>query len=123
MAIVKTETYADIAELLEELDHRSLSLKAFGVLLECAMRDEDNFPAEDICYGTYLLLEQQFKMLYFLGISLREQYHDLTLSKLKIRDIDTIAAASGVSKQTVLSVLSFATGVPQIHIEQKGGAA
>lgn len=123
MAIERTETYASITDLLEELESRSLSLKAFGVLLECAMRDEKNFPADEISYGTYLLLEQQFKMLDFLGISLREQYHDLTLSKLKVRDIDTIAAASGVPKQTVLSVLSFATGVPQIHIEQKGGTA
>lgn len=123
MAIVRTETYASITDLLEELENRSLSLKAFGVLLECAMRDEANFPAEDISYGTYLLLEQQFKTLDFLGTSLRDQYNDLKMSKLELLDIETIANASGVSKRVALSVLSIATGVPEIHFERKGERA
>lgn len=120
MTIVRTENYAGITDLIDDLENSSLSLRAFGVLLECAMRDETNFPSGDISQGVYLLLEQQFKTLNFLGEALREQYHEMKLSKLRVADIDNIAGAAGVSRRIVLSVLSLAVGVPEIYFENKG---
>lgn len=123
MTIVRTENYASIVDLLDDLENRSLSLRAFGVLLECAMRDENNFQSAEISEGVYLLLEQQFKTLSFLGEALRDQYHEMKLSKLRVSDIDTIVGATGISRRAVLSVLSLAIGVPEVHFEPKGELA
>ncbi len=123
MAVTRTETYADITDLLDELENRTIALKAFGVILECAMRDNVNFPVEKVSEGTYILLDQQFKTLDFLGGALRDQYNDLKGSPFQIMPLDRIAEVCGVSRQKVSLILSAATGLPILHFDRKGEPA
>jgi hypothetical protein len=123
MTIVRTTTYLDIYALLAELEDRSLTLKAFGSLLECAMRDRDSGFTENDALGAYLILEQQFKALDFLGKALRDQYNALKSAPVDFGNIDEIAALSGVSRQKAIIVLSCATGLNPSYFEGKGAPA
>ena len=123
MTIVRTETYHDIYDLLEELENRALTLKAFGTLLECTMREAETSFTSDDAMGAYFILEQQFKSLEFLGGALRDQYNALKSASLDFGNIDEIAALSGVSKQKAILVLSCATGINPSYFEGKGEPA
>lgn len=123
MTIVRTETYHDIYGLLEELENRALTLKAFGTLLECTMREAETSFTSDDAMGAYLILEQQFRSLEFLGGALRDQYNALKSAPLDFGNIDEIAALSGVSKQKAILVLSCATGINPSYFEGKGEPA
>ncbi|MFB2553222.1 hypothetical protein [Ensifer soli] len=123
MAIVRTVEYSDVSSLLDELNNQSSMLKALSTMLECSMRDRINFFPELISEGVYMILERNCAMLDFVSTSIGDELNGMRAAKLKVLDIDTVAAACGVPYLVALSVVSFATGIPQRYLEAKGEPA
>ncbi|PZU17284.1 MAG: hypothetical protein DI589_26155 [Shinella sp.] len=109
MPTIRQEVYSDIPEVLETLNTTTSMLEAFSVLLEHAHRSGEDLKSYST--GIERLFNQQVEDLKFIETALREQYQEMKVSKLEVRDLATLAQWAGVSPKIAANVVSIATGI------------
>ncbi|MGC4409267.1 MULTISPECIES: hypothetical protein [Rhizobium] len=109
MPTIRKEVYSDIPDVLDTLSTTTSMLEAFSVLLEHAHRSGEAM--SHYSDGIQGMLNQQCEDLKFIEKALRDQYQEMKVSKLEVRDLATLAQWAGVSPKIAANVVSIATGI------------